>query len=184
MQGRFAALDCTKDTYIEDHLNSFVWTVGNVRKCPASVSTNLLVFKLEHANKCRQKLIDVLGFRRWILKITIVVKIQQVTLFRHKFDMVHEIFCKNGILGLLRGSVRAFIGAIIPASRTISRRSGPSPAMLPSAQTACSTTSGTPQLRSRTNEGTAPCSTTARVWLEWPEAMLVRAQAASNWSFR
>ena len=106
------------------------------------------------------------------------------TLFRHKFDIVHEMFCKKGMLGLCLGRVSSFIGAMIPASKTISRRSGPSPAILPKAQTACSTTSGTPQLRRRTNDGTAPCSTTARVWLEWPEAILVKAQAASNRSFR
>ena len=106
------------------------------------------------------------------------------TLFRHKFDIVHEMFCKKGMLGLCLGRVSSFIGAMIPASKTISRRSGPSPAILPKAQTACSTTSGTPQLRRRTKDGTAPCSTTARVWLEWPEAILVKAQAASNCNFR
>ena len=119
---------------------------------PISAGKSSLTYLVSVGGFCKNGLL----FCKW----------QKLTLFRHKFDMVHEIFCKKGMLGLFRGSVRAFIGAIIPASRTISRRSGPSPAMLPSAQTACSTTSGTPQLRSRTNEGTAPCSTTARVWLE------------------
>ena len=68
-----------------------------------------------------------------------------------------------------------------PACRTRSRQGGESPAMLPSAHTACSRTSSLGLIRRRTKMGTAPTSMTTLVWSEVPEAMLVRAQAASNW---
>lgn len=59
---------------------------------------------------------------------------------------------------------------------------GPSPAMLPKAQTACSTTLGwLPGASRRTRRGTEPAFTTVAVWSEVPDATLVKAHAASNW---
>lgn len=55
-----------------------------------------------------------------------------------------------------------------------------SPAILPRAHTACSHTVMWGEDRSSTKGGMAPPSTTAWVCSEVPEAMLVRAQAASN----
>lgn len=55
------------------------------------------------------------------------------------------------------------------------------PAMLPKAHTACSLMWGWGDMTSLMKAGMAPPSTTALVWSDVPDAMLVRAQAASNW---
>lgn len=55
------------------------------------------------------------------------------------------------------------------------------PAMLPSAQIACSLMCGCGDDTRLMKAGMAPPSTTAVVWSDVPEAMLVSAQAASNW---
>lgn len=55
------------------------------------------------------------------------------------------------------------------------------PAMLPRAQMACSLMCGWGDDTRFMKAGMAPPSTTAVVWSEVPEAMLVSAQAASNW---
>mmetsp|Transcript_19453 Transcript_19453/g.52937 ORF Transcript_19453/g.52937 Transcript_19453/m.52937 type:complete len:461 (-) Transcript_19453:128-1510(-) len=68
-----------------------------------------------------------------------------------------------------------------PLCSTRSRKFGESPAMLPSAHTACSRTSSFGEPRSSTKMGRAPISTTTRVCSAVPEAMFVRTQAASNW---
>ena len=54
--------------------------------------------------------------------------------------------------------------------------------MLPRAQTACSRTSSLGLIRSCTKIGTAPLAITMRVCSLVPDAMLVSAHAASNWS--
>lgn len=64
---------------------------------------------------------------------------------------------------------------------TWSLHSGESPAMLPSAHTACSCTSSLLELSNSMNMGTAPASITIRVCSDVPEAMFVSAQAASNY---
>lgn len=53
--------------------------------------------------------------------------------------------------------------------------------MLPRAQMACSLMCGWGDVTRLMKAGMAPPSTTAVVWSVVPEAMLVRAQAASNW---
>eukprot|EP00900_Chrysochromulina_parva_P000521 jgi/Chrpa1/1046/Chrysochromulina_OHIO_Genome00008497-RA len=73
-------------------------------------------------------------------------------------------------------------GARAWCERTRSRVSGESPAMLPSAHTACSRTSSFGDVRSCTRMGTAPLEITARVCSDVPAAMFVSAQAASDWS--
>ena len=80
------------------------------------------------------------------------------------------------------GLMRASSGWMIPQRMVKSLHSDPSPAILPSAQTAWSTTFMCSEESSFTNMGTAPASTTALVWWDVPEAMLVRAHAASNCS--
>lgn len=55
------------------------------------------------------------------------------------------------------------------------------PAMFPRAQTACSLMCWWGDVTRLIKAGMAPPSTTAAVWSEVPEAMLVRAQEASNW---
>mmetsp|Transcript_25248 Transcript_25248/g.71355 ORF Transcript_25248/g.71355 Transcript_25248/m.71355 type:complete len:235 (-) Transcript_25248:259-963(-) len=69
-----------------------------------------------------------------------------------------------------------------PHWRTRSRQELESPAMLPSAHTACSRTSTSGELRRLTKTGIAFAEMTTWVCSLVPEAMLVRAQAASNWS--
>jgi hypothetical protein len=53
--------------------------------------------------------------------------------------------------------------------------------MLPRAHTACSRTSSDGEDKSSLKMGTEPASITTLVCSEDPEAMLVRAQAASNY---
>ena len=72
-------------------------------------------------------------------------------------------------------------GGRMPRFRTMSRQSGPSPAMLPSAHTACSRTSSAGDSSSPMKMGMAPASMTVAVWSRCPEAMFVSAQAASNY---
>jgi hypothetical protein len=55
-----------------------------------------------------------------------------------------------------------------------------SPAMFPKAHTACSQTFGALLDRSLIKGPIALCFTTSLVWAEVPEAMFVKAQAASN----
>mmetsp|Transcript_48190 Transcript_48190/g.142460 ORF Transcript_48190/g.142460 Transcript_48190/m.142460 type:complete len:427 (+) Transcript_48190:654-1934(+) len=63
---------------------------------------------------------------------------------------------------------------------TKSRQRGESPAMLPSAHTACSRTSWLASSSSCTKMGTAPLSMTTRVCSDVPDEMLVSAHAASK----
>ena len=79
--------------------------------------------------------------------------------------------------------MRAISGWMMPQRMVKSLHSEPSPAMFPRAQTAWSTTLWSVEERSWINIGTAPASTTVLVWWDEPEAMLVRAHAASNCSF-
>lgn len=79
--------------------------------------------------------------------------------------------------------MRAISGWMMPQRMVKSLHSEPSPAMFPRAHTAWSTTLWSVEERSWTNIGTAPASTTVLVWWDEPEAMLVRAHAASNCSF-
>ena len=101
-------------------------------------------------------------------------------LLRHKLDKVHVIFRRN-VLGV-SGRIRAKSGSTIPHLMTRSLSSEPSPAIFPSAHTACSHTFELGDESSFTKGPTAPISTTCRVCKDVPEAMLVRAHAASNWS--
>jgi hypothetical protein len=71
-------------------------------------------------------------------------------------------------------------GWMMPAASTILRVCTPSPAMLPSAHTACSRTSGSGDANSFTKEGTAFALITAFVFSDVPEAILVSVQHASN----
>mmetsp|Transcript_44671 Transcript_44671/g.112597 ORF Transcript_44671/g.112597 Transcript_44671/m.112597 type:complete len:227 (-) Transcript_44671:119-799(-) len=73
-------------------------------------------------------------------------------------------------------------GPMAPACSTRSRHSAESPAMLPSAQAACSRTSSLGLASSSTKSGTAPWRITMRVCSAVPLAMLVSAQALSNCS--
>merc|ERR1740129_1092069 len=96
-----------------------------------------------------------------------------------RFESVHVAFRKSD--GLPVSPTILIIGFRPPLCKTKSRKLGQSPAMLPSAQTACSRTSSSGEISSSTNRGSAPCSTTTRVWSAVPEAMLVSTHAASNW---
>lgn len=71
-------------------------------------------------------------------------------------------------------------GGMAPAFMTRSLATGPSPAMLPNAQTACSATCALEEFKSSTNLGIAFALITALVCSDVPEAMLVKAQQASN----
>lgn len=127
---------------------------------------------------------------------------------RQKLERVHVAFLSIEIL--LFSWSKASKGKSEFSRSTMSRQRGLSPAMFPSAQTAyrhdiiairykcvscfdelktrdmlillltCSLTSATGLLNNWTKNGTAPASMTNCVWTEVPEAMLVKAQAASN----
>ena len=71
-------------------------------------------------------------------------------------------------------------GRRAPCCSTKSRHCGLSPAIFPSAHTACSLTSRTEEDNNLMNSGTAPALITTCVCSAVPEAILVRAQAASN----
>jgi hypothetical protein len=71
-------------------------------------------------------------------------------------------------------------GRSAPCWSTKSRHCGLSPAMLPSAQTACSRTSNVGDASSLMNSGTAPEWITTCVFSAVPDAMFVSAHAASN----
>mmetsp|Transcript_97848 Transcript_97848/g.232984 ORF Transcript_97848/g.232984 Transcript_97848/m.232984 type:complete len:200 (-) Transcript_97848:192-791(-) len=97
---------------------------------------------------------------------------------RQRLDKVQVAFRIIEVFSESRKTV--ITGCRPPLCRTRSRKLGESPAMFPSAQTACSRTSSLGDWRSCTKMGNAPCSTTTRVWSALPEAMLVNTQAASN----
>mmetsp|Transcript_43523 Transcript_43523/g.120355 ORF Transcript_43523/g.120355 Transcript_43523/m.120355 type:complete len:209 (-) Transcript_43523:205-831(-) len=99
---------------------------------------------------------------------------------RHRLDSVHVAFRNIDIFEF--GLSCSTSGWRTPCVRTKSRHSGESPAMLPSAHTACSRTSSFGLMRSCTKMGTAPLAITTRVCSEVPEAMFVSAQALSNCS--
>lgn len=82
----------------------------------------------------------------------------------------------TGVSGLMSASRCGTVSMV----RTRSRVMGPSPAMLPRPQTACSATFGQGEVSSATNLGTPPPFTTAFVCSVVPEATFVRAHAASN----
>lgn len=69
-----------------------------------------------------------------------------------------------------------------PSLRTTSLGLGPSPAILPNAQTACSATFMAGDFNNSTNFGIAPNLITTCVCSDVPEAMFVSAQQASNCS--
>lgn len=98
----------------------------------------------------------------------------------HKLDKVQVEFLnieslEDSARFLRRGSITLWF-------RTKSLQRGESPAMLPIAHTACSRTSSAGEVRRSLKMGTAPASITTLVWSAEPEAMLVRAQAASNYT--
>ena len=97
---------------------------------------------------------------------------------RQKFESVQVALRMKP--SLASGTSRRSSGASAPESSTRSRATVPSPAMLPSAHTACSRTSSLSESSRRTKCGTAPAAMTACVCSVVPEAMFVSAQAASN----
>ena len=99
---------------------------------------------------------------------------------RQRFESVHVALRSIDIFEF--GLSCSSSGWSAPCVSTRSRHSGESPAMLPSAHTACSRTSSFGLLSSCTKIGTAPLSITCAVWSAVPEAMFVRAHAASNCS--
>lgn len=78
------------------------------------------------------------------------------------------------------GLINSNKSGIASVPRTRSRGIAPSPAMFPSAHTACSATLGDADLSNATNFGIAPCLTTTRVCSDVPDATFVKAHAASN----
>ena len=98
---------------------------------------------------------------------------------RHRLDMVHVAFLNMDNFCAVFKMLRS--GSTIPASITMSLHSGLSPAIFPNAQIACSLTSSYGDSNNRMKMGTAPQSITVLVWWELPDAMFVRAHAASNW---
>ena len=95
---------------------------------------------------------------------------------RQKLDSVNAAF--RSMVSLELSCSCASSGRRAPLARTRSRQSGESPAMFPSAHTACSRTSSFGLARRRTKIGTAPKLITTRVCSLVPEAIFVNAQAA------
>mmetsp|Transcript_18048 Transcript_18048/g.46638 ORF Transcript_18048/g.46638 Transcript_18048/m.46638 type:complete len:268 (-) Transcript_18048:483-1286(-) len=98
---------------------------------------------------------------------------------RQRLESVHVALRSIDIFEL--GFSCSSSGSSAPWFSTRSRHSGESPAMLPSAHTACSRTSSLSESSSCTKMGTAPFEITSRVCSDVPDAMLVSAHAASNW---
>ena len=99
-------------------------------------------------------------------------------LFRHKFDIVQTIL-RTALI--LRSDSSNFnnIGKA-PNSKTRSLGLGPSPAMLPNAQVACSATCSCGEFNKAINLGRAPDCMITAVSSEFPDAIFVKAQQASN----
>ena len=107
------------------------------------------------------KIYDVFYKIREELKVETFAKFGDGFFPLHKLDMVHvafrniDNFC--AVFKILRR------GSTMPASITMSRHSGLSPAMLPKAQIACSFTSSYGDSNSLIKIGTAPQSMTVLV---------------------
>ena len=80
-------------------------------------------------------------------------------LFLHKLEMVQVTFLKKATVAV--SLTRDKRGLTPPEAITKSRSSGPSPAMLPMAHTACSLTFRSGELRREMKYGIAPADTTA-----------------------
>ena len=99
---------------------------------------------------------------------------------RQKLERVHVALRSIDTLDDSVSCPSSGISAWLCSTRSLQR--GESPAMLPSAHTACSRTSSFGLESSCTKIGTAPLSMTCAVWSAVPEAMFVSAHAASNCS--
>ena len=99
---------------------------------------------------------------------------------RQRFESVHVALRSIDIFEF--GLSCSSSGWSAPCVSTRSRHSGESPAMLPSAHTACSRTSSFGLSSSWTKIGTAPLAMTTRVCSDVPDAMFVSAHALSNCS--
>lgn len=97
---------------------------------------------------------------------------------RHKLEIVHVAL--RITLSFSEFTSKNNKGLSAPSPKTKSRHSGESPAMLPSAQIACSRTSSLGASRRAINFGTAPLSVATLVCWRFPEATFVIAHAASN----
>ena len=109
----------------------------------------------------------------------IVLALGGGSLFRHRLTITHVTLRKNVIGTSDRKNFKR--GATTPSSIQWSLNNGPSPIIFPRAQTACSQTLLCDELSNFKNLGTALAWTTAFVCSDVPDAILVRAHAASNW---
>ena len=100
-------------------------------------------------------------------------------MLRQRFDSVHTIFCCAVTCSVVVNKLIK-IGTI-PLDNTISLSWGPSPAIFPNAQTACSITRISGDLSKLISKGTAPSSTIEMVFAEDPDATLVNIQEHSYW---
>ena len=98
---------------------------------------------------------------------------------RHKLESV-QVALRSVEMRVVFGSSWRKSGVSTLWLSTSSRIVAESPAMLPSAHTACSRTSSLGEESSSVILGTMPSFTQAATCSEVPETMLVSAQAASN----
>lgn len=103
------------------------------------------------------------------------------SLLLHRLTITQVTLRKN-VIGISGFTMKLSSGFTTPSSMTKSRRTGPSPMILPKAQTACSQTFSWGDISSCRKTGTAPACTTLFVCAEVPDAIFVKAQAVSNWS--
>ena len=53
--------------YLDDHLDSLIWAIGDVGQCPARISSNLLIVVIDKLEQAGQNRSNVDHFRRRVL---------------------------------------------------------------------------------------------------------------------
>ncbi len=173
---------------IHDFLNSLVRTVSEVGQSQASLGEDLFVVIANKLSQSGQKLPNC----RNTIRIVVTTQVCQgpssalpesclrITPKRKITQCSHDSINMTAKLTKLAGLIKGSKGSITPCSMTKSRSFAPSPAILSRAQTACSATTGWGEPNKIINPATAPALTTALVWSDVPDAILVRAQAESH----
>lgn len=105
---------------------------------------------------------------------------QQTEQWGHS-SMLDDLVSEAWSITWTKESKTKYLSVMITTKTAVKRKPISLPAMFPRAQTACSLIWGWGDWTRLMKAGMAPPPTTAAVWSDVPEAMLVRAQAASNW---
>ena len=161
--------------------------IGQVRQSPASIREHFVVFGINQVAellKCGKHKLEV----RLRLS-TAEVRQSPCRIAEHGQLCIIRAELQKGLQGvavqyLFKGKNKicslCSLCLLCTSVVTMSRHWCESPAMLPRAHTTCSRTSSFSERRSCTKIGTAPLSITTLVCSLVPEAMFVKAHAASN----